>query len=72
MNILEISQPYIKKTGNKSRLNSDIRWGDRSRTLWFEVDNEYDEFLCAERIDGFLVALLPFAMVKNLNIRSDG
>ena len=72
MNVLEIRQPYIKRTGNKSRLCSDISWGDRSRTLWFEVENEYDECLCTERIDGFLVALLPFAMLENLNIHSEG
>ena len=72
MNVLEIRQPYIKRTGNKSRLCSDISWGDRSRTLWFEVENEYDECLCTERIDGFLVALLPFAMIENLNIHSEG
>ena len=71
-NVLEIRQPYIKRTGNKSRLCSDISWGDRSRTLWFEVENEYDECLCTERIDGFLVALLPFAMLENFNIHSEG
>ena len=72
MKVLEIRQPYIKRTGNKSRLCSDISWGDRIRTLWFEVEREYEECLCTERIDSFLVALLPFAMLKNLNIHSDG
>ena len=72
MTVLEIGEPYVKRTGDKSRLCSNIRWGDRTRTLWFEVESEYDECLCAERIDGFLVALLPFAMIKNLNIRSEG
>jgi len=72
MNGLEIRQPYIKRKGNKSRLCSDVTWGDRRRTLWFEVENEYAECFCAERIDGFLVALLPFAMMENLNIHSDG
>jgi hypothetical protein len=72
MNVLEIRQPYIKRTGNKSRLCSDITWGDRRRTLWFEVENEYNECFCTERIDGFLVALLPFALMENLNIHSDG
>ena len=72
MKVLEIRQPYIKRTGNKSRLCSDISWGDRSRTLWFEVEREYEECLCTERIDSFLVALLPYAMIENLNIHSDG
>ena len=72
MKVLEIRQPYIKRIGNKSRLCSDISWGDRSRTLWFEVESEYEECLCTERIDSFLVALLPYAMIENLNIHSDG
>jgi hypothetical protein len=70
--ILEIKEAYIKSLGNKSRLCADIRWGDRGRTLWFEVESEYGECLCVERIDGFLVALLPFLMIENLNIYSDG
>jgi hypothetical protein len=72
MKVLEIRQPYIKRIGNKSRLCSDISWGDRSRTLWFEVEREYEECLCTERIDSFVVALLPYAMIENLNIHSDG
>ena len=71
-NILEIRETHIKRIGSKSRLCSDISWGDRNRTLWFEVESEYEECLCSERIDGFLVALLPFAMIRNLNIHSDG
>jgi len=72
MNVLEIRQPYIKRIGNKSRLCSDIAWGDRSRTLWFEVESEYEECLCTEKIDSFLVAFLPFAMIENLNIHAEG
>ena len=69
---LEIGTSYIKKIGNRSRLCSEISWGSRRRTLWYEVDSEYEECLCQERLDGFLVALLPFAMIENLDIRSQG
>jgi hypothetical protein len=72
LTILEIGEPYIKRTGDKCRCCSDISWGDRNRTLWFEVESEYEDCLCTERIDGFLVSLLPFAMKENLNIRSEG
>ena len=40
------------------------------RTVWFEVDREYEPYLCAERADAFLVALLPFAMLKGYSIGS--
>ncbi|HNP69440.1 MAG TPA: hypothetical protein PKH16_16150 [Aequorivita sp.] len=69
---MKIGEAYIKRIGGKSRCCSNISWGDRSRTLWFEVEREYEECLCTERIDGFLVALLPFAMIGNLNIHSEG
>jgi hypothetical protein len=36
------------------------------------VEREYEECLCTERIDSFVVALLPYAMIENLNIHSDG
>ncbi|MCJ7713218.1 hypothetical protein MUO66_01990, partial [Candidatus Bathyarchaeota archaeon] len=72
MTVLEIGEAYIKRIGDKSRLCSNISWGDRNRTLWFEVEREYEECLCTEKIDGFLVALLPFAMMGNLNIHSEG
>jgi hypothetical protein len=72
MILLEIGDVYIKRIGDKSRLCSNISWGDRNRTLWFEVESEYEECLCTEKIDCFLVALLPFAMIKNLNIHSEG
>ena len=72
MSILKIGQPYIKKTGDKSRLCSDVSWRERKRTLWYEVDNEFEDCLCHERIDGFLVALLPFAFLNSLDINSDG
>ena len=70
--VLEIGKASIKRLGDKSRLCSNINWGDRNRTLWFEVEREYEEYLCIERIDSFLVALLPFAMMENLNIHSEG
>jgi hypothetical protein len=65
---LNIGKPYIKPLHDKSRLCADIRWSGRSRTIWFEVDREYEPFLCTQRVDGFLVALLPFAMMEHHNV----
>jgi len=36
------------------------------------VESEYEECLCTEKIDSFLVALLPFLMIESLNIHSEG
>ena len=70
MDTLTISRPYIRTRGTKSRLCADVTWPGRSRTIWFEVDGEYEPFLCAERADAFLVALLPFAMLKGYHVCS--
>ena len=72
MAALEIGEAYVRRVGGRSRCCSNISWGDRGRTLWFEVDRQYEECLCTERVDGFLVALLPFAMTGGLNIHSEG
>lgn len=34
-------------------------------TIWYEVDEEYAEYLTVERGDAFLVAVLPYAMVHS-------
>lgn len=70
--MLKIETVYIKRIGEKSRLCADIRWSNRSRTLWFEVEREFENYLCYERADGFLIALLPFAMINNLDIEVEG
>jgi len=39
--------------------------------LWFEVDEDCADALCAERSDAFLSAILPFAMISGEDIRCD-
>lgn len=39
--------------------------------MWFSVDNEYKNFLCDDRADAFVVALLYFAMLTENDIYSD-
>jgi hypothetical protein len=68
---LYIGKPYLKPLHDKTRLCAELSWSGRRRTLWFEVDREYEPFLCTERVDAFLVALLPFAMLERYNIISE-
>lgn len=72
MKKIKLEASYIKRKEGRSRLCSDVQWNNRSRTLWFEVEREFEEFLCYERADGFLTALLPFALLNNLDIEVDG
>lgn len=52
----------------KSKLCMDIEYNNRINTLWYEVDNKYEKYLCTELADSFLVALLLFALEKKENI----
>lgn len=71
MAYLIVSDIHIQRSSGKSRLCADIHWGSRTRSLWFEVEHQYEEYLSTERADAFLVALLPFAMLNSLNMRVD-
>lgn len=52
----------------KNKLIATIKYQNKDNDIWYEVDEKYKEFLCIERADAFLVALLPFAMEKKEDI----
>lgn len=44
-------------------------WGDCNSGLWFAVRVGYKEFLCEERSDAFVVAMLWYAMITGSDIQ---
>lgn len=40
----------------------------QSKTLWYEVDRKYKKYLYKDRIDMFLVAILPYCMINGHDI----
>lgn len=63
-----IDEPYIEQVSEKKvRLCSKIS-GSMNDVLYFEVDKKYEQYLCTERGDAFLVGLLHSAMFNNENI----
>lgn len=60
--MLSIGGLYIQKTENQTRLCADLMLDGRGITLWFGVDPAQGHYLCAERSDAFVMALLPAAM----------
>lgn len=61
--MLFIGEPYIAQNGDRSRLVCDIEINRReTRTVWFEVDREYEKYLCTERSDAYVIGLLNWAM----------
>lgn len=63
-----INQPYIEKIeSGKVRLCSQIE-GSLNDVLYYEVDEEYAQYLCDDRADAFLLGLLNGAMYQNEEI----
>ncbi len=68
-NKIVINQPYIKnQPEGRSRLCSEIEYNGKMFELWYETSKEYDDFLCYERADAFVVNLLLFAMEHSCDI----
>ena len=63
-----IKQPEVKIIDNKARLQSDIVIDGISKNIWFEVDEKYSQYLCFERADAFVIALLNYAMREGHDI----
>lgn len=61
--MLFIGRPYIERKADKSRLVCDIAIDDKeTKNVWFEVDREYEQYLCTERSDAYVIGLLNWAM----------
>jgi len=63
---LEIDQPYVlEKEDGQVALCANISTDDDKFTLWYAVPTDYAKYLCSELSDAFLVALLPWAMLRS-------
>jgi hypothetical protein len=45
-----------------------VEWSEDNSGLWFEVPIEYKQYLCADRSDAFVVAMLWYAMITGSDI----
>lgn len=66
--MLRIGKTYITQVDRQVRLCADLSLNGKGTTLWFGVNEEYADFLSAERSDAFVVALLPTAMRSGYEI----
>ena len=60
--MLSIGKIYLQETDDQRRICADISLDGRGVTLWFGVDRAQGHYLCSERSDAFVMALLPAAM----------
>lgn len=66
--MLTIHRPEIVESGDSVRLQAAFDCGDVHNTLWFSTTKEYGKYLCHERGDAFLVAMLLYAVNHNEDI----
>lgn len=64
-----IGIPYTKREQGKAYLNCSITLGNVERSVYFCVDAEFEEYLCYERADAFLIGILSIAMRERCDIR---
>ena len=60
--MFQVSKLYKTHTDGQCRLCADIMLNGKGTTLWFGVDEAQGDYLCADRSDAFVMALLPAAM----------
>lgn len=60
--MLSIGEIYLEKLDDQTRLCGELSLNGRGMTLWFGVDPAQQHYLCAQRSDAFVMALLPAAM----------
>ncbi len=65
--MITIGKPYIEKVATGTRLCAKITEDALVKTLWYEVDDDYAQYL-SDRSDAFVVALLYWAMVYHHDI----
>lgn len=57
---------------NKNKLIIEVDSSNKIKELYFEVNNEYSDFLCDSLYDSFVVSLLPYAIKHGEDITING
>ena len=70
--MIVIQEPYISTSKTGVRLCADIKYKMGSEVFYFEVPEEYGEYLCSEVSDAFLIGILNYAVAKGEDISVDG
>lgn len=69
--MITITTPYIENYGKKSRCICNIYVDREIRTVWFEVDAKYEQYLVTERADAYVIGLLHWCMLNKQDIKCE-
>ena len=69
--MIRIEQPQLVSNENESRLETYVSIDGDKKKIWFSVDKEYEPYLCWERSDAYVIAVLNYAMRNGHDIECD-
>ena len=69
---MEIEAPTLKVENGWFTVSSDFSVAGEKKTLWFSAPDKYAAHFLPDRLDAFLVGLLPVAMLHGEDIRLKG
>lgn len=69
--LIKIAKPHVSVTNGWARMSAAVTVRDEVKDIWFEVEEPYGEYLCAERSDAYLIGLLNFAMREHCDIECE-
>lgn len=69
--MIKIEQPQVVSSSDEARLETYVSINGKRSKIWFSVDKEYESYLCWERSDAYVIAVLNFAMRNGHDIECD-
>lgn len=68
-NFIKLMKPQIETyNAEKVRLCCNVLEGEQKQTLYYETDKAFEQYLCYERADSFVLAIFPYAIRAGLDI----
>ena len=68
---MKIHRPELINDGENVKIQCYFEYAEGSDFLWYSLDKKYSKYLVTEKLDGFLIGLLIFAMKKGEDIYLD-
>lgn len=69
--MITIGIPRIIEKNEYAILINTIKIDNNEQTVWFKVKSKFKEYLCYERDDAYLIAVLNYAMIHGHDIKCD-
>lgn len=69
--MIKIGQPTLVSTPEEARLETSVIIDNNEFKLWFSVAKEYEQYLCWERSDAYIIAVLNYAMRNGHDIECE-